>query len=309
MGKGISFEPGKDIPSLTGKVILVTGGNAGLGRESIIELIKHNPLEIWLTARDSEKGLATVTELQALMPHAPIKVLQLDLTSFQSIKQAAKVLLASTERLDILMLNAGIMATPPGMTKDGYEIQFGTNHVGHALFTKLVMPLLQKTADTSANADVRIISISSTGHNWAPPEGINFHNLKSDADDISTWARYGQSKLANILYAKELAKQYPNLKVVAVHPGSVRTDLLNRMTEGNCFLSAISTVAQAFTTVSIQEGVKNQLWATVCSDLVSGEYYEPIGVTGKGSKMTKDQALAAKLWQWTEEELKGQGLE
>ncbi|KAH8588872.1 hypothetical protein B0O99DRAFT_727129 [Bisporella sp. PMI_857] len=299
----VSFNPAHDIPSLTGKTILVTGGNTGLGKQSVLELSRHNPLEIWLSARSEEKGRAAIADIKREVPNAHVMFLELDLSSFESIKQAAKMFLASASHLDILMLNAGIMACPPGLTKDGYEIQFGTNHMGHALLVKLLMPVLLKTAD-KRSTDVRIVSVSSVGHRFALHGGIQFDTLKCRAENVSTHALYGQSKMANIIYAAELARQHPTLKVVSVHPGLVNTNLYR--VEGKPLLRAFQTFIASIMGRGVNDGAKNQLWACVAPDVDSGEYYEPIGVAGKGSKEIKDIELARKLWDWTQKEIEGQ---
>lgn len=116
------------------------------------------------------------------------------------------------------------MATPASTTAEGYEIQFGTNHLGHALLTKLLLPVLIKTAEEEGS-DVRIINLTSGGEAFAPKGGIAFDELKSDMASHLTLRRYGQSKLANILFTKQLAKRYPMIKSVAIHPGAVNTEL------------------------------------------------------------------------------------
>jgi len=172
-------------------------GNIGLGRETIHQLSKHNPSHIYLGARNKAKADATISELKSLVPNAHISLLELDLTSFESIKRAAHTFNQTSSKLDVLFNNAGIMATPPGQTREGYELQFGTNHVGHALLTKLLLPKLKETA-FKPGSDVRIINLSSSAHHWAPKEGYLLDQVKTDMKATSTWARYGQSKLANI---------------------------------------------------------------------------------------------------------------
>lgn len=159
-----SFTPSIDIPSLHGKVILVTGGNNGLGKQAILEYVRHGPAQIWMAARDLNKARQAIDDIAAeynsFLPPI-IKLLQIDLSSLVSVQQAAQQFYAEAERLDILMLNAGIMASPPGLTKDGYEIQFGTNFLGHALLAKLLLPMLQRTATNDPYADVRVVTLSS----------------------------------------------------------------------------------------------------------------------------------------------------
>ncbi|KAG5807470.1 hypothetical protein H9Q74_008305 [Fusarium xylarioides] len=136
----------KDIPSLEGKVILVTGATAGLGKESVLQFAHHNPSRIYLCSRNLQKAQLAAQDIKQTVPSASIRLLHLDLCSFASIKEAARIVLSESERLDILMLNAGTMFVPLDHTADGYEIQFGTNHMGHALLNKLLIPLLEKTA-------------------------------------------------------------------------------------------------------------------------------------------------------------------
>ncbi|KJZ77900.1 hypothetical protein HIM_02537 [Hirsutella minnesotensis 3608] len=295
-----SFKPEQDIPSLKGKVILVTGGNTGLGKQAIVEFCRHSPRQIWLAARDVEKAQATVSEIRQQISDAPVKALQMDLMSFDSVKQAAKTFCAEADRLDILMLNAGIMATDAGLTKEGYEVQFGVNHMGHALLTKLLMPILNKTAE-EPDADVRVVSLASVAHSGCPKEGIVFESLKTDASDMATFMRYGQSKIANIFFAKQLAKLNPQLTVCSVHPGIVSTNLMSRAS--GVWAPTRFLVDNFYFTTPVYEGAKNQLWASVSKDVRSGEYYEPIGTTGKGIPISRSDDLAEKLWDWTEAEL------
>jgi NAD(P)-dependent dehydrogenase (short-subunit alcohol dehydrogenase family) len=187
----IKFNPDTDIPALTGKVILVTGGTNGLGKESILQLAKHEPAEIWMGARNAEKVQTAINDIQESVPKSvSIKFLHIDLGSFASISEAATVFKKHSLRLDILMLNAGIMITPAGLTEDGYEIQFGTNHMGHALLTKLLLPILSSTA-ALPDSNVRVVVLSSEAYTMAPSEGIAWETLKIQANSITTRARYG----------------------------------------------------------------------------------------------------------------------
>jgi retinol dehydrogenase-12 len=205
------------------------------------------------------------------------------------------------KRLDVLILNAGIMASPPGTTEQGYEIQFGTNHIGHALLTKLLLPTLLETAK-APGADVRVVSLSSAGHALAPGKGILFDQLKTDMASTWTMTRYGQSKLANVLFAKELAKRYPQITAVSLHPGVVNTELY-RSTSKWFLVGRLMDVAKKWAYTSVQDGAKNQLWAATAKEVKSGEYYTPVGVTGQGSRLSGDEKLAEKLWVWTEGEI------
>ncbi|VZI09784.1 unnamed protein product [Fusarium fujikuroi] len=276
--KSVRFNPDTDIPSLKDKVILVTGGNSGLGKESILQFAKHDPKEIWLGARSEAKAKEAIGDIKAQVPEAPIKFVKMDLASFKSIREAAKAFTQESDRLDILLLNGGIMSVPPGTTDDGYEIQFGTNHMGHALLTKLLLPTLLRTADKGA--DVRVTVLASSAHQYAPPEGIKFDTLKGQALQMGTITRYGQSKLSNALFAKELARRYPQLTTASLQPGLVTTNLANTMSDNSWIMRIAWKITTLFIGVDVPTGTLNQLWASTSKDVVSGTYYEPIGRTG-----------------------------
>lgn len=304
--KSVDFNPKRDIPPLTGKVILVTGGNVGLGKQAVLEFARNKPQKIWLAARNLDKACAAAEDIKQQVPGASIELLKMDLGSFSSVKEAAKRVLVESQRLDILMLNAGIMAVPPGLTEDGYEIQFGTNHMGHALLTKLLLPLLETTAKTP-NADVRVVSMSSHGHTFVSKGGFRFDTPKTTAETLGGYGRYEQSKLANVLWARHLAKVYPQFTVAAIHPGVVRTQLMDGATTTPTVVKVLVKAGSMFL-ASIEQGARNQLWAAVSKDVKSGEYYEPVGVGGLASEDGRDDGLAEKLWAWTEKELEGHSL-
>jgi NAD(P)-dependent dehydrogenase (short-subunit alcohol dehydrogenase family) len=305
---GVSFDAAKDIPSLAGKVILVTGGNAGLGKVSIKNLAKYGkPAKIYMAARNADKAQAAIDDIKQVVPDANIVPLQLDLTSFESIKSAARTFLSQADRLDVLMLNAGIMATAPGQTKEGYEIQFGTNHVGHFLLTKLLLPILRSTAAKPEKPDVRVVVLTSAGLGLAPAVGFDESWVRSDGSAVMTWTRYGQSKLANALMARELARRYPEITSVAVHPGTVNTNLGDPFQQSGIVGRVAMMLVSPFLATP-ENGARNQLWATVSPDVKNGEYYMPVGTVGwgRGTVNARSDELAKKVWEWTEGELKGQ---
>ena len=172
----MKFNPEKDIPDLAGRVIFVTGGNTGLGKETVLQLAKHRPAHIYLAARSKERAEQAMKEIRERAPDAadvPISFVELDVASFASVQRAAAAFHAAQPdgRLHVLINNAGIMATPPGTTAEGYELQFGTNHMGHALLTRLLLPALRRTA--AAEGDVRVVNLSSVAEKMAakPPYG------------------------------------------------------------------------------------------------------------------------------------------
>lgn len=289
------FDIEKDVPDLSGKTCLVTGGNSGLGKQTILDLARHNPSEIILTARSADKAKAAIHEIQQAVPTSRITFLELDLNSLASVQQAAKTVLASNSKLDILILNAGIMCTPAGLTADGYEVQFGTNHMSHALLTKLLLPLLLQAPEP------RVVVLTSDMQSQAPSTGVAFESLKSTQENFSTIQRYGQSKLANILFARALANHYPRLVVAAVHPGVFRTNLQNSMKENSTLIRVAAKIAGGLMP-DASKGTRNQLWAATAKDINTGEYYVPVGATGKPHKAANDGSLADQLWQYTEAE-------
>lgn len=300
----------KNIPDLSGKVILVTGANSGLGLQSVLDLARHGPKEIWLTSRTADKANQAIEEVKKEVPSANLKPLSLDLSSLDSVKSAARTFTQSSQRLDILILNAGIMATDAGLTKDGYEIQFGTNHVGHALLTKLLTPVLEKTA-AEPGSDVRVVALTSAAVAMAPQSGIEFDTLKTEQEAMGPWTRYGQSKLANALFARQLAKEHPAWTVAAIHPGVVTTNLSRHVEERYWWSKAVMPIAKILLT-TVQQGALNQLWAATApkGDVKTGEMYFPVAdlTGGRRGPYYKDDALAKKLWDWTVQELKGHEL-
>ncbi|KAJ3546622.1 hypothetical protein NM208_g1913 [Fusarium decemcellulare] len=296
------FNPSTDIPSLDGKVILITGANTGLGKATALELSQHGPAHIYMTARNLTKGNAALEEVKKVASKGTkISLLELDLSSFESIKTAAKEFLKHEDKLNVLLLNAGVMGSPPVLTKDGYEMHMGTNHLGHALLLKLLRSTLENTAATGA--DVRVVHLSSAGFRHVGPAGIEFETLKSATSETSLPLRYAQSKLACLLYAREAAKRISGFKNIAINPGEVDTELFTRP-PGDEHMKMLQTTIAPTVVGPVSEGVKNHLWATTSPDIESGEFYEPVGKTGGLEGHGLDDEMAKKLWEWTEEQLK-----
>ncbi|KAF1851930.1 retinol dehydrogenase 12 [Cucurbitaria berberidis CBS 394.84] len=310
MGK--NFDPERDIGSLEGKIVLVTGGNAGLGKQTVAYLSSHKPERIYLAARTASKARDAIADIRSTVPNAcEIVHLPLDLSSFSSVAEAAATFKARESRLDILINNAGIMACPYDTTKEGYEIQLGTNHMGHALLTRLLLPTMLDTAK-HPGADVRIITLSSTGHYITVPGGMSFD--QQGLEQEKTWRRYGNSKLANLLYARELAVRYPQITSVSLHPGVILTDLFQSM-RTNVFLKIGMWMYGIIGLVlpghykTPKGGALNSTWCATTrkEDLVNGAWYKPVGVLNGGSKWARDEGLQKKLWEWTETELEKHG--
>ncbi|KAB8277093.1 hypothetical protein BDV30DRAFT_223692 [Aspergillus minisclerotigenes] len=301
---GLAFNPDNDIPDLSGKVIFITGGTAGLGAQSVAQLAKHSPARIYISGRNATSAETIIKGIAEAGSNTPVSFVECDLTSLDSVKRAADEIIAKESRLDMLMCNAGIMALPPGLTKDGYEVQFGTNHLGHALLIQKLLPLLQRTAER--DADVRVIILTSKGYQLHPYGGIIFDDLKTTQDYgfLGSWRRYGQSKLANILYTRELARRYPAITVVSVHPGVITTSLVENLGWAHRWFIYATTYNQM---VTLEKGAYNQLWAATTSKdgLETGQYYIPVGVASndKLTKTGRDDVLAGQLWEWTDKAL------
>jgi retinol dehydrogenase-12 len=204
------------------------------------------------------------------------------------------------------LCNAGILDAPLGLSEDGYEIHFAVNYLGHTLLIKLLLPLLLKT--TEIQPDVRVVLLASSGYRFHDPRGVIFKDLKTTQQNLTRLGmfggmlRYFQSKLAIILYTVELARRYPTIKVVAVHPGIIDTPLTPQWMKANALTRFISAGGEGGLKKP-EEGSWNQLWAATGSGVVSGEYYEPVGKLGTRTKRSKDENLRNELWEWTEEQL------
>ena len=257
-----------------------------------------------MAARSETKATDAIEEIKATISRntdTEIIWLPLDLTSNKSVLDAARQFRDQSERLHILVLNAGVMCLPPGETEMGHDIQFGTNHTGHFLLVKLLLPILLKTAE-EPNSDVRVVTLSSNGHNFAPS-----FNLFLDQDElkkIDTRGRYGVSKVANILFAAELSRRYPSIMSVSVHPGMISTNLYNALKQSSLLNNLGSKILLLFGS-SILKGAYNTLWAAVAArqDLVNGSYYVPVGNIKKYNKYAHSEEMGKLLWDWTELEL------
>jgi NAD(P)-dependent dehydrogenase (short-subunit alcohol dehydrogenase family) len=265
----------------------------------VLRLAKHNPECIFLGSRSAERGNAAIQDIKKQVPDANVQLLELDLASLESVAAAASIVKSKSDRLDILINNGGISNVPLATTKDGFESQFGTNYISHFLLTKLLLPTMLKTAvESSIPGSVRIVNMSSDGHNHAISPGINFEDLTRG----NAWIRYAQSKLANLLHSKALAKHYPTIISTSVHPGVVRTKIFEKM--NSMYVNIMSAILGWAFFMTVEEGAKTPLWAATANDgVVSGSYYTPIGVKSGGSGYARNEELEDQLWQWTEKEL------
>ncbi|KAH7120159.1 hypothetical protein B0J13DRAFT_486311 [Dactylonectria estremocensis] len=300
----VNYDPEKDLPSFKGKVIFVTGGTAGLGRESIEALAKHDPEHIYFSGRNAKAATTLIETINEANPGVGLTFVDLDMTSLASVRAAMRRF--THHRLDVLMCNAGIMAHPPAVTKDGFELQFGVNHLAHAVIIDSLLPTLQKTADL-VDSDVRVICLTLEGYKGHPMGGFLYDRLRTPMDMFfGSWLRYGQSKLANVAYAKEVARRYPKIMSVSVHPGVVKTELVTNLTFVRRAFVYISNFLMGTPLMEPKQGSYSQLWVTGADreQLVSGAYYKPIGVEAAVDATVNSEEVAMKLWNWTQDTLK-----
>ncbi|KAJ7642268.1 NAD(P)-binding protein [Roridomyces roridus] len=223
------FDPERDMPDLSGKVILVTGGNVGIGYETVKYLLMKNA-KVYLAARSPDKAVAAIKRLEEETKKSAI-FLELDLADLKSVRKAAEEFLEKEGKLDVLFNNAGVMNAPSKMlTVQDYDLQFGTNVLGHFFFTELLLPALKKSYEET-QIPARVINVSSVGHRYAPGKGINFASLKKSAErdkyvKWSSWRLYGQSKIGNIYTSNYWAKTHSDVLVsCSLNPGGIKTDL------------------------------------------------------------------------------------
>ena len=290
-----------DVPDQSGRVAIVTGSNTGIGYGAAAVLAAKGA-HVVLAVRNIDKGNDAKARITAASPNAVVTVQELDLTSLDNIRKAADELRTAHPRIDLLINNAGVMYTDKAKTKDGFELQFGTNHLGHfALTGQLLVNML--AVDGS-----RVVTVSSVGHRIRAR--IHFEDLQLD-NNYDRVVAYGQSKLANLLFTYELARRL-NLKAAptiatAAHPGAADTDLLRNMPGG------IRQVSQFFWTNFIAQnadmGALPTLRAATDPGAKNAEYYGPGGFgeqrgapkVVKSSAQSHDEDIQRRLWSVSEE--------
>jgi NAD(P)-dependent dehydrogenase (short-subunit alcohol dehydrogenase family) len=204
------------ISDRTGRVAVITGANTGLGYETAMALAAHGA-RVVLAVRNLDKDKDAAARITAKSPHADVALQELDLTSLDSVRAAAEQLRSDHDRIDLLINNAGVMMTPKSTTKDGFELQFGTNHLGHFALTGLLLDRLLPVAGS------RVVTVTSMGHRIGR---IRFDDLQWE-HRYSRMGAYGQSKLANLLFTYELQRRLTGTNIIAAaaHPGASRTEL------------------------------------------------------------------------------------
>jgi NAD(P)-dependent dehydrogenase (short-subunit alcohol dehydrogenase family) len=288
-----------DIPDQTGRVAIVTGANTGLGYETAAALAAKGA-HVVLAVRNLDKGKDAVALISKRNPSADVALQELDLTSLDSIRAAAEQLRSDHDRIDLLINNAGVMYTPKSTTKDGFELQFGTNHLGHFAFTGLLLDRLLPVAGS------RIVTVSSVGHRILAD--IHFDDLQWERR-YNRVAAYGQAKLANLLFTYELQRRlapHGTTIAAAAHPGMSDTELMRNMP------APLVTAFERIAPLVAQDaaiGALPTLRAATDPAVLGGQYYGPDGIGQTrgypkvvgSSKKSHDAEKQKRLWAVSEE--------
>lgn len=300
-----------DIPDLTGRHALVTGANSGLGFHTTLQLARHGA-RVTMAVRDPGRGAAALAQVQEALAGTPtageVALAPLDLADLSSVAALADGVLESGDRLDLLVNNAGVMAIPRRTTVDGFEMQLGTNHLGHMALTLRLLPVLVRTARESRTT--RVVTVSSGAHRMG----------RIDLDDLmgekryQPWRAYGQSKLANLLFTAELQRRLTaaDLPVAsyAAHPGYASTNLQHVAPEmtGSSLGKRFADFGNSVLAQSAEMGALPTLYAATEPGLAPGSYVGPDGfmeqrgyprvVVPNGA--ARDMAMAARLWDRSE---------
>lgn len=291
-----------DIPDLTGRLALVTGATSGLGYETALELLKHGA-DVLVAARNPEKAAQAAETLTQKAGRAPT-VLELDLADLASVQRAAEEVVKSYDKLDLLINNAGVMAPPYRQTLDGFELQLGTNHLGHFALTGRLLPLLVKGS--------RVVTVSSFMHKSV--RGISEDDLRRPAGSYRKWEAYGKSKLANLLFMLELDRRAraagADVLSVGAHPGYASTHLQAAGPElaGHARQAQLWGAATRLVAQSAAAGAWPSLYAATYPDLRPGSFVGPSFFEYRGTpkvvlptRTAQDPELAARLWAWSVE--------
>ncbi|KAI1314547.1 hypothetical protein EDD11_002022 [Mortierella claussenii] len=294
------------IPDLTGKVAIVTGANTGLGYATTVALAGHGA-HVFLACRSKERAMNAITraqeEIKKKFPHLTepkMEFLELDLNDMRKCRDSAKAFLKKGLPLHLLICNSGIMTTPFMLSADGIETQFAVNHMGHFVFTTSLLDRVKESQPS------RIVILSSSGHEAVPAGGIDFETL-NDESKTTTIDRYGRSKLANILFAKSLARQLSQERVYvnAAHPGYVATELTRHAKDVfgglvDKFFGIMGRIAA----MKPEVGALTQLYLATSPEIedkdIRGRYFIPIANEIRPSVYALDENLQDKLWTFSE---------
>ncbi|RPD56661.1 NAD(P)-binding protein [Lentinus tigrinus ALCF2SS1-7] len=288
------------IPDLTGRVVLVTGGNSGIGYETCKRLLEHNA-RVYLAARSKEKADAAIASLERETGKQAI-FLELDLADLSSVKHAAEEFLSREHELHILFNNAGVMLVPlDRYSKEGYDLQWATNVLGHFYLTELLMPALLAGVASSPDHHARVVTTSSIG---AYAGHIRWESLKDGPArrKLRPEDMYFQSKLGNVIVAREVARQYADKGIISisVNPGNIVTQLYRYVP------SLARKFLETFILWPVEYGALTQLYAGTMPEALNhnGEYMVPWARPGKCKAEAYDDELGREVWQWLQDAVK-----
>ncbi|OWF50392.1 retinol dehydrogenase 12-like [Mizuhopecten yessoensis] len=277
---------------LDGKTVIITGCNTGIGLETAKELSARGA-RVVMACRDVKKATEAAETVKTFSGNTDVSIQRLDLASLESVRKFAERMNEKEERIDILINNAGVMMCPKWKSEDGYEMQFAVNHLGHFLLTNLLLDRMKKSAPA------RIINVSSSAHYRGK---INFDDINSDKD-YSSMAAYAQSKLANVLFTKELSKRLQGTGVTtnALHPGVVNTELPRHVQARITIIFLLGPIIKPFLKTPLQ-GAQTNLHCALDENLdnVSGKYFSDCAEKGPSKAALVDED-AKRLWQLSEE--------
>lgn len=300
---------GKD---LTGKTAFITGGYSGLGQETARAMAAKGA-HVIIAGRDIEKANTAAEEIRDGVEGAHVETIVCDLGSLASVRACGEEARGRFDTIDLLINNAGVMACPQGETADGFEMQFGTNHLGHFVLTRELMPLVEKAA--ASGSDARIINLSSRGHHM---DQVHFDDPNFENRDYHKWLSYGQSKTANIQFAVGLQNRFGHkgITAIALHPGGIQTNLGRHMTDEDRewmrgrmqaqsdeeMLKAFKTIPQgaATTCFAATEPALQGHGGVYCEDCHVAEVDDE-NASGGVRSYAVDPANADKLWALSEE--------
>ncbi|KAH9913272.1 uncharacterized protein B0H18DRAFT_888611 [Fomitopsis serialis] len=294
----------KDIPDQTGKVVLITGGNTGLGLETAKALIAKNA-KVYITSRDEQRGSDAIDELKRTSNNAEVFLIQCDLSDLRSVKAAAENFLSKETQLHILFNNAGIMFPPMSeLTKQGQDLQFGVNVIGHYYLTKLLLPAMLATVSNETGGKARVVNTSSSAMLLAPSGGINYDTLvdgpaRRKFDNVKL---YQQAKAGTVIFSTELARRYGDRGIVSIslNPGNIRTGIQR-------YVVGLQAKILDFVLYDKAVGVLTQLFAGTAPEAedLNGKYLIPFARVGSARKDLLDASAGVKLWDWLEAQTQG----
>lgn len=272
-----------------GKTVLITGGNAGLGYATATALAQRGASVI-ITARDDTKGRAAVAALNRPADTPPVRLLLLDLASFTSIRDAAERFLNEHPRLDVLINNAGVFAARLEHTQEGFELQFGVNHLGPFLLSHLLLPAL------AAAPAPRLVNVASRAHRAGH---IDFDDLRGEKRPYRGWSAYARSKLANVLFTREWSRRFPGIPANCFHPGTLRTAIGNK--HSPWYVSLAWSLVKPFLAAP-ERGATTAAYLAGSPAVagITGRYFDPWQRERRPALLALDEDLARQLWETSE---------